>query len=119
MYKLKIFMPVKKRKIYLVLILAMLFLPLNTINLKAETKDCFEKLNRGVFQLNMVLDKALFRPIASGYSYLPSPVKKGVRNVTSNISHTVTIPNNLLQGNIQGALNETGRFAINLSLIHI
>ena len=79
MYKLKIFMPVKKREIYLVLILAMLFLPFNTINLKAETKDCFEKLNRGVFQLNMVLDKALFRPIASGYSYLPSPVKKGCK----------------------------------------
>tara|TARA_B100000161_G_scaffold99884_1_gene70500 strand:- start:667 stop:1446 length:780 start_codon:yes stop_codon:yes gene_type:complete len=113
MYKLELSMPIKKRKTYLVLILAMLFLPLNTINLKAETKDCFEKLNRGVFQLNMVLDKALFRPIASGYSYLPSPIQKGVRNVTSNISHTVTIPNNLLQGNIQGALNETGRFAIN------
>ena len=81
MYKLKLSMPIKKRKIYLVLILAMLFLPLNTINLKAETKDCFEKLNRGVFQLNMVLDKALFKPIASGYSYLPSPIQKGVRNV--------------------------------------
>ena len=58
MYKLQVFMLFKKRKIYLVLILAMLFLTLNTINLKAETKDCFEKLNRGVFQLNMLLDKA-------------------------------------------------------------
>ena len=68
MYKLQVFMLFKKRKIYLVLILAMLFLTLNTINLKAETKDCFEKLNRGLFQLNMLLDKALFKPIASGYS---------------------------------------------------
>ena len=58
----------------------------------------------------MFLDKNLFKPIAQGYSYLPSPVKKGVRNITSNISHTVTIPNNLLQGNLPGALNETGRF---------
>ena len=102
-----------KKKLYLVLFFAMLSLPLYALNLKAETKDCFEKLNRGIFQLNMILDKTLFKPIASGYSYLPSPIKKGVRNVTSNISHTVTIPNNLLQGNIQGALNETGRFAIN------
>tara|TARA_B100001248_G_scaffold64785_1_gene45251 strand:+ start:53 stop:811 length:759 start_codon:yes stop_codon:yes gene_type:complete len=102
-----------KKKFYLVLFFAMLSMPLYAPNLKAETKDCFESLNRGIFQLNMILDKALFKPIASGYSYLPSPIKKGVRNVTSNISHTVTIPNNLLQGNIQGALNETGRFAIN------
>ena len=78
----------------------------------AQTKDCFEKFNRGVFGFNMFLDKNLFKPVAQGYSYLPSPIKKGVRNITSNISHTVTIPNNLLQGNLPGAINETGRFIL-------
>ena len=91
----------------------LMFVPCNAF---AETKDCFEKVNRGVFGFNMFLDKNLFKPLAQGYSYLPSPVKKGVRNITSNISHTVTIPNNLLQGNLPGALNETGRFLINTTV---
>ena len=53
----------------------LMFVPCNAF---AETKDCFEKVNRGVFGFNMFLDKNLFKPIAQGYSYLPSPVKKGV-----------------------------------------
>jgi len=65
----------------------------------AETKDCFEKINRGVFSLNQGIDRAIFKPVAKGYSHLPNVIQKGVRNVTSNVSHTVTIPNHLLQGN--------------------
>ena len=60
--------------------------------------------------------RVLFKPIAQGYSYLPSPVKKGVRNITSNISHTVTIPNNLLQGEFSKAGVNTGRFLINTTV---
>ena len=29
-----------------------------------EVKDCFEKVNRGIFAFNQVLDKAIFRPLA-------------------------------------------------------
>jgi len=79
----------------------------------AETKDCFEKLNRGIFSFNQGLDKIIFKPVAKGYSYLPNIVQKGVRNVTSNVSHTVTIPNHLLQGNFKNFYNDTGRFLIN------
>jgi len=79
----------------------------------AKTKDCFEKINRGVFFLNQGLDRAIFKPIARGYSYLPSAIQKGVRNVTSNVSHTVTIPNHLLQGNFKNFYNDSGRLLIN------
>jgi len=79
----------------------------------AETKDCFEKINRGVFSFNQGLDRAIFKPVAKGYSYLPNTIQKGVRNVTSNVSHTVTIPNHLLQGNFKNFYNDSGRFLIN------
>ena len=79
----------------------------------AETKDCFEKINRGVFSFNQGLDRAIFKPVAKGYSHLPNTVQKGVRNVTSNVSHTVTIPNHILQGNFKNLYNDTGRFLIN------
>ena len=82
----------------------------------AETKDCFEKINRGVFSFNQGLDRAIFKPVAKGYSYLPNTIQKGVRNVTSNVSHTVTIPNHLLQGNFKNFYNDSGRLLINTTV---
>jgi len=79
----------------------------------ANTSDCFEGVNRGIFSFNKVLDETIFKPVAQGYSYLPTPVKAGVRNVTSNISYAVTIPNHLLQGNFKNFANDSGRFIIN------
>ena len=82
----------------------------------AETKDCFEKINRGVFSFNQGLDRAIFKPVAKGYSYLPNTIQEGVRNVTSNVSHTVTIPNHFMQGNFKNFYNDSGRFLINTTL---
>lgn len=79
----------------------------------AETKDCFEKVNRKIFSFNKTIDNYFFKPIATGYSYLPAPIKSGIRNITSNISYTVTIPNHLLQGEFKNFTNDTGRFIIN------
>ena len=39
---------------------------------KIEVKDCFEKLNRGVFAFNQGLDKVIFKPLAKGYRKLPN-----------------------------------------------
>ena len=85
-------------------------------NAFAETKDCFESVNRVVFSFNKGLDTAVFKPVAKGYSYLPDPIKVSVRNFTSNISYTVTIPNHLLQGNLKNFANDTGRFIINTTI---
>jgi len=45
----------------------------------SKTKDCFETVNRAFFSFNMGLDKVIFKPIAKGYSYLPGPIKTGVK----------------------------------------
>jgi phospholipid-binding lipoprotein MlaA len=82
-------------------------------NLNAATKDCFEKVNRATFAFNNALDKTIFKPVATGYSYLPQPVKSGVNNATSNILYLITIPNDILQGNFSNALNNSGRFLVN------
>jgi phospholipid-binding lipoprotein MlaA len=79
-------------------------------------KDCSENFNRATFKFNQALDGVIFQPIASVYRKLPSPAKSGVSNSLENISHLVTIPNNLLQGNFKQAGVNTGRFLVNTTV---
>ena len=84
---------------------------------KSETtKDCFEPLNRASFALNQGLDKAIFKPVAKGYRSLPAPIKKGTGNVLNNLSSLITIPNNVLQGDLKSAGINTGRLVINTTI---
>ena len=82
----------------------------------SEVKDCFEGINRGVFAFNQALDASLFEPLAKGYRLLPSPIRSGTSNALSNLSNVVTIPNNILQGQIKEAGINTLRFSINTTL---
>ena len=81
-----------------------------------EIKDCFEKLNRATFAFNQGLDKALIKPIAKGYRNLPDPIQKGTGNAVRNLSNLITIPNNILQGDIKTAIINTARLAVNTTV---
>ena len=81
-----------------------------------DVKDCFETVNRGIFAFNQGLDKIFFKPVAKGYRYLPKPIRSGTSNALSNLSNIVTIPNNILQGQIKEAGINTLRFSINTTL---
>ena len=85
-------------------------------NNPSEVKDCFEGLNRATFAFNQALDKIIFKPVASAYRVLPSPIKSGVSNSMDNLSNVVTIPNNILQGEFKKAGVNTGRFIINSTI---
>ena len=85
-------------------------------NEPSEIKDCFENLNRATFAFNQVLDGIVFKPIASAYRVLPIPVKSGVSNSLDNLSNLVTIPNNILQGDLKKAGINSGRFVINTTI---
>ena len=83
---------------------------------EVEVRDCFEKLNRVTFALNMGLDKVIFKPVSKGYRKLPSPIRTGTSNALSNLSNLITIPNNLLQGDFGSAANNSARLLINTTL---
>ena len=85
-------------------------------NEPSEVKDCFEKINRVTFAFNQTLDGAIFQPVASLYRKLPSPAKTGLSNSLENVSHLLTIPNNILQGDFKQAGINTGRFIINTTV---
>ena len=85
-------------------------------NKPTEVKDCFEKLNRATFAFNQALDGVIFKPVASAYRILPSPIKSGVSNSLDNLSNLVTIPNNILQGELKKAGVNSGRLIINTTI---
>ena len=85
-------------------------------NQPSEVKDCFEGVNRATFAFNQALDGVIFKPVASVYKKLPSPIKSGLSNSLDNLSNLITIPNNILQGDFALAGANTGRFLINTTV---
>ena len=82
-------------------------------NRPEEINDCFEGLNRSIFSFNKGLDDVVFEPLAKAYRALPSPIRNGTSNVVSNLSNLLTIPNNILQGDLKEAGTNTMRLAVN------
>ena len=85
-------------------------------NKPQKIKDCFEKLNRVTFSFNQGVDKAIIKPIAKSYRNLPDPIQKGTSNAVKNLSNLITIPNNVLQGDIKTAFINTARLALNTTV---
>ena len=85
-------------------------------NTNGQVKDCFETVNRGIFAFNQALDGIIFEPLAKGYLHLPSPIKTGTSNFVGNLSTLLTIPNNILQGDLGIAGKNTLRFVVNSTL---
>ena len=85
-------------------------------NTNGEVKDCFEKVNRGIFAFNQAIDGIIFEPLAKGYRHLPSPIRTGTSNFVGNLSILLTIPNNVLQGDLGIAGKNTLRFVVNSTI---
>ncbi|MCB1556349.1 MAG: VacJ family lipoprotein [Alphaproteobacteria bacterium] len=80
----------------------------------AAINDPLEDVNRVTFAVNDAVDKALIEPVARGYrAAVPTPARKGVRNFLRNLHSPINIANQLLQGDLEGAGNDTVRFAAN------
>ena len=82
----------------------------------SNVKDCFEGFNRATFAFNQGLDGIIFKPVAKAYRVLPSPIRTGVSNSLNNLSNLVTIPNNIIQGDLAEAGHNTGRFIVNTTI---
>ena len=57
-----------------------------------SAEECFEKTSRAIFKFNMALDDIVLEPLAKGYNKLPSPIRTGTSNFTSNIGDFVVNP---------------------------
>ena len=97
------------------LVTILLFFLLSTTVAKS-TEECFEKTSRAIFKFNMALDDVVLEPIAKGYNKLPKPIRSGTSNFTSNIGTLLSIPNNILQGDIKQLGHSVGSFAINTTV---
>ena len=98
------------------LLCALIALILITAQPLKATEECFEGASRAIFKFNMALDDIVLEPLAKGYNKLPSPVRSGTSNFTSNIGTLLSIPNNILQGNLKQLGHSVGSFAINTTV---
>ena len=81
-----------------------------------QIKECFKKFNKASFAFNQGLDKAIIKPLAESYRNLPDPIQKGTSNAVKNLSNLITIPNNILQGDVDLAIINTGRLLVNTTI---
>ena len=99
----------------LVVISFALIIGLFSVQVKAAN-ECFENTSRAIFKFNMAFDNAILEPIAKGFNKLPEPIKVSTNNFTSNIGTLLSIPNNILQGNINQLGHSMGSFIVNTSV---
>jgi phospholipid-binding lipoprotein MlaA len=76
--------------------------------------DPFEPVNRGVYQFNDTLDKAVVKPLAKGYkSAMPAVGKMMLSSFFSNLDDVTVAVNDLLQFKVAQAASDTGRILVN------
>ncbi|MEO1846517.1 MAG: VacJ family lipoprotein [Pseudomonadota bacterium] len=83
----------------------------------APPSDPLEPFNRAMYTFNDVFDRALVKPLATGYRYaIPSSVRRGVGNFFNNLREPTTFINDLLQGKPARARQALDRFLLNSSI---
>jgi len=81
---------------------------------RASVADPFEEINRSTLKINDVADKAILEPVAKGYrKATPRAGRIVVSNFLRNLNSPVIIGNQILQGDVEGALNASARVTIN------
>jgi phospholipid-binding lipoprotein MlaA len=76
--------------------------------------DPLEPWNRLVFTFNDRFYFWVFKPVAQGYSSaVPEPLRIGVKNFFSNLLMPIRLVGALMQGKVQTAGEELGRFFVN------
>jgi len=83
---------------------------------EGDIYDPLEGYNRAITKFNDVFDKALFEPVAKGYSHVPNGIRVGIRNVLRELRAPVNVANQTLQGDFEGAGVGVSRFVINATV---
>ncbi len=79
--------------------------------------DPLERMNRGTHRFNDAVDRAVLKPVATGYrNHVPQFIQTGVDNVLDNLAFPTTIVNDLLQLKFKDTLVDLGRFIVNTTV---
>jgi phospholipid-binding lipoprotein MlaA len=79
-----------------------------------EPYDPWEGFNEKMFELNLRLDRWIFKPVATVYRFImPEPFQVMIANGFDNIRVVPRLVNSMLQGKFGGAGRELARFLIN------
>jgi phospholipid-binding lipoprotein MlaA len=84
---------------------------------QGDFNDPNESVNRAVHSFNKGIDRVVLRPASQVYgAVVPTPVRNGVNNFAENLEAPGDVVNNILQGRIDQAGNNTLRFAVNVTM---
>ncbi len=84
---------------------------------RSDPYDPHENLNRKIHKFNRGLDRSLIRPAGKGYSSaIPDDLETVIGRFAFNLSIPSAVVNNVLQGNMRGAIQDTARFAVNTTV---
>jgi phospholipid-binding lipoprotein MlaA len=79
-----------------------------------EANDPYEPLNRGIFEINMFLDRIVLKPVAYVYKEgVPEPARNWVTNALNNFRSPIVLINDLLQGEFTRANDTLLRLMMN------
>ncbi len=82
-----------------------------------DPRDPLEPLNRGIYKFNDVVDKAVIKPVATGYKEaMPDPVRTAIGNFFSNLDDVLVLLNDLLQFKLDRAASDFSRLVWNTSV---
>src|SRR5690606_10322504 len=80
-------------------------------------EDPWESYNRTMFTFNDTFDRALLKPIATGYDQLmPDPAQNCIHNVFGNLGDVWSAINSFLQGRGHDFFNTLGRVLFNSTM---
>jgi phospholipid-binding lipoprotein MlaA len=102
-----------RRNLFLLLILIVAQLLAGCAGAR-NPKDPLEPFNRSIYRFNDVVDKAVIKPVAKGYSaIMPAFGKTMVSNFFSNLDDVIVTVNDLLQFKLVQGLSDGTRFLVN------
>jgi phospholipid-binding lipoprotein MlaA len=81
---------------------------------KSDPRDPWERMNRTTHAFNDAVDRTIGKPAAKAYvKVMPRFVRTGISNVFNNLNTLNTIVNDVLQGKMHQAGNDSARFLLN------
>lgn len=79
-----------------------------------DERDPFEGYNRAMYAFNDDFDKAIFKPLATGYQkVVPDSINNSISNFFSNLDDVVVLVNDILQLKFEQSLSDFARITFN------